>query len=126
MKTTSAATPQSGEFALLSATYKDTYARGIENYFLAKYYGNKYRRTDFTYQYTGLIDDLIDNDGETKCKLKTDKVSGFGVTDIETAFFQNKKFSTMKNYLRDKNPSGKNGRKYTSSDMDNLFSCWEL
>jgi len=51
---------------------------------------------------------------------------GFNSVDIETAFFQNKKFNTMKNYLREKNPSRKNGRKYTSSDMDNLFKCWGL
>jgi len=51
---------------------------------------------------------------------------GFNNVYIETAIFQNKKFSSMKNYLRDKNPSGKNGRKYTSSDMDNLFKCWGL
>ena len=51
---------------------------------------------------------------------------GFNSVDIETAFFQNKKFNTMKNYLREKNPSGKNGIKYTSSDLDALFNCWGL
>ena len=51
---------------------------------------------------------------------------GFNSVDIETAFFQNKKFSSMKNYLNDKYPSGKDGRKYTSSDLDALFKCWGL
>ena len=51
---------------------------------------------------------------------------GFNSVDIETAFFQNKKFNTMKNYLREKNPSGKNGVNYTSAQMNNLFSCWGL
>jgi len=49
---------------------------------------------------------------------------GFNSVDIETAFFQNKKFSSMKNYLRDKNPSGKNGRKYTETALNNLFKHW--
>ena len=51
---------------------------------------------------------------------------GFNSVDIESAFFQNKKFSSMKNYLNDKYPSGKDGRKYTSSDLDALFKCWGL
>ena len=51
---------------------------------------------------------------------------GFNNVYIETAIFQNKKSSSMKNYLKDKYPSGKNGRKYTSSDLDALFKCWRL
>lgn len=125
MKTTNAALPQSAEFALLSKTYADTYARGIENYFLSKRYGDKYKRTDFTSQYTGLVEDLIDNDNNSKCG-QNEYVYGFAISAIETGFFQNKKFSSMKNYLKDKNPFGKNGVKYTSAQMDNLFSCWGL
>jgi len=51
---------------------------------------------------------------------------GFNNVYIETAIFQNKKSSSMKNYLKDKYPSGKDGRKYTSSDLDALFKCWRL
>ena len=53
-------------------------------------------------------------------------VSGFSIGDIETAFFQNKKFSSMKSYLAGKNPSGENGVKYTPTAMDDLFKCWGL
>jgi len=130
MKTTSTGLPQSAEFALLSKTYKDTYARGIENYFLEKRYnkmGGEYRRRDYTSQYTGLVEDLIDVNKVSVCNPNfKELVSGFSITSIETAFFKNKKFSTMKNYLKDNNPSGKNGVKYTSSDLDNLFKCWGL
>ncbi len=127
MKTTSAATPQAGEFALLSDTYKETYARGVQNYFISKRYKNDDYKREYTAKYTGLVEDLIDENNVSYCnEYFKEKVSGFLISSIETAFFQNKKFSTMKNYLRDKNPSGKNGVNYTSSDMDNLFKCWGL
>lgn len=131
MKTTSTITPQSGEFELLSATYKDTYARGVENYFVDKRYNNKvkndkkdYRRRNYNSQYTGLVEDLMGTNSSSPCK--SSNIKGFSMTSIETAFFQNKKFSTMKSYLMKKNPSGKNGVKYTSSAMDKLFKCWGL
>ena len=126
MKTTSAATPQSGEFALLSATYKDTYARGIENYFINKRYNNgidEYRRR-VDYQYTGLVEDLMGTNPKSKCR--DSRISGFHITSIETAFFKNKKFSSMKKYLLNKNSSGVNGVKYTAESIDNLFKCWGL
>ncbi len=131
MKTTSTVTPQSGEFSLLPTAYKETYARGIENYFVAKKYGAGYQRRDYNNQYTGLVEDLQDEDGLSQCKKitdfdKKDKVSGFSIKNIETAFFQNKKFSTMKNYLKNKNPSGKNRVKYTSTALNDLFTCWGL
>ena len=130
MKTTSAVTPQSGEFGLLPTAYKETYARGIENFFVEKRYGKKYKRI-YTSQYTGLVEDLQDDDNSSQCKNMTDldkkdRVSGFSIGDIETAFFQNKKFSSMKSYLAGKNPSGENGVKYTPTAMDNLFKCWGL
>lgn len=126
MKTTSAGLPQAAEFSLLSKTYLDTYATGVQNHFIVKRYkDDKYKRL-YDIQYTGLVEDLMDSDGQSKCQDGVDKVSNFSITSIETAFFQNKKFSSMKNYLRDKNPSGKDGRKYTSSDLDNLFNCWGL
>jgi hypothetical protein len=127
MKTTSAATPQAGEFELLSDTYKETYARGIENYFINKRYNNgidEYRRRDYDYQYTGLVEDLMGTNPKSKCK--DSRISGFHITSIETAFFKNKKFSSMKKYLLNKNSSGVNGVKYTAESIDNLFKCWGL
>lgn len=131
MKTTSTASPQSLEFEGLSKTYRDTYARGIQNYFIMDRYKDAKCKADYDKQYTGLIEDLMDDDGKSKCKEVSgldikDDVSGFPITSIETVFFQNKKFSTMKDYLKKKNPSEKNGVKYTSTNIDNLFKCWGL
>ena len=127
MKTTNAALPQSAEFEGLSDTYKDTYARGVQNYFIMNRYKNDKYKKSYGLQYTGLVEDLMDENKVSDCDAKfKELVSGFSITAIETAFFKNKKFSTMKSYLKDHNPSGKNGVKYTSSDLDNLFNCWGL
>ena len=131
METTNPINPQWGEFTMLPAKYRDTYARGIQNYFIANRYGSKYMK-EYSEQYTGLIEDLVDkDDGETKCSSVSglflkDGVSGFPITSIETAFFQNKDFTSLKSFLMKNNPSGKNGVKYTSKAMDDLFKCWGL
>lgn len=130
MKTTNPVNPQWGEYTALMYKYRDTYARGVQNYFIADRYGSKYMR-EYDNQYTGLVEDLIDNDASSTCtKVKElsqrDNVSGFVIGNIETAFFQNKDFSSLKSYLIKNNPSGKNGVKYTSKAMDNLFKCWGL
>ena len=133
MKTTNPVNPQWGEFTMLTAKYRDTYARGIQNYFIADRYGysSEYIKS-YDKQYTGLVEDLIDkDDGKTECSSVSglflkDEVSGFSITGIETAFFKNKDFSSLKNYLVENNPSGKNGVKYTLKAMDNLFKCWGL
>ena len=133
METTNPINPQWGEFTMLTAKYRDTYARGIQNYFIADRYGysSEYIKS-YDKQYTGLVEDLIDkDDGKTECSSVSglflkDEVSGFSITGIETAFFKNKDFSSLKNYLVENNPSGKNGVKYTLKAMDNLFKCWGL
>ena len=103
----------------------------MENFFTERRYGMDYVRRDYTSQYTGLVEDLIDDGENTKCnvvskKLIKDKVSGFSMISIEEAFFQNKTFSGLKNYLMENNPSGKKGVKYTKTDINNLFKCWGL
>ncbi|MBR4786168.1 MAG: hypothetical protein IK012_13095 [Fibrobacter sp.] len=137
MKTTNMIEPQWSEFNSLDPVYKDSYAVGIQNYFIMKRYNHDnedYRRHlsgDVMYRYTDLVEDLYDDDGESNCekvadKKSRDKVSGFSIKNIEKAFFQNKGFSTMKNYLMDNNPSGENGVIYSKKDMDNLFKCWGI
>ena len=131
MKTTEALLPQIQEYIDLPDRYKETYARGVENYFLAKRYGQGYRRTDYDTTYTGLVDDLQDNDNGSDCKntkniKHKDAVSGIPMKNIETAFFNNKNFKSFKKYLKSKNLSGENGVKYTANDMDDLFACWGL
>lgn len=127
MKTTNAALPQMAEFSLLPIEFKETYARGIENYFVDKRYNKgkvEYRRRDYDSTYTGLIEDLIGTNPVSKCK--DSRISGFKIPSIETSFFQNKKSSSMKKHLLDKNASGVNGVKYTKESIDKLFKCWGL
>lgn len=127
MKTTNPANPQWGEFTMLMAKYRDTYARGIENFFIANRYNDddhEFRRRDYDGQYTGLVEDLIGSYEDSPCRQKN--VYGFSIVSIENAFFQNKDFSSLKSYLMKNNPSGKNGVKYTSKAMDSLFKCWGL
>lgn len=127
METTNPVNPQWGEFTMLLAKYRDTYARGIENVFIADRYNDKYheyRRRDYGRQYTGLVEDLMGTYEESPCRQKS--IYGFSIASIETAFFKNQDYSSMKTYLMINNPSGKNGVKYTSKAMDNLFKCWGL
>lgn len=127
MKTTAELLPQSEEFSQLPQKYKESYAVGIENYFVDKRYNDTkrvYRKGYGKDKYTGIVEDLMGTNASSPCKQS--EISGFSITAIESAFFNNKKFSTMKSYLMKKNPSGKNGVRYTSSAMDKLFKCWGL
>ena len=127
MKTTNPVNPQWGEYTALMYKYRDTYARGVQNYFIADRYNDEYheyRRRDYGRQYTGLVEDLIGSYEDSPCRQKN--IYGFSIVSIENAFFQNKDFSSLKSYLMKKNPSGKNGVKYTSKAMDDLFKCWGL
>ena len=69
-------------------------------------------------------EDLIGTNPVSKCK--DSRISGFKIPSIETSFFQNKKSSSMKKHLLDKNASGVNGVKYTKESIDKLFKCWRL
>ena len=79
----------------------------------------------YFHEYTGIVADLIDNDAETADKLaKIDNVSGFTIKQIETAFFNSKSMESLKTYLKENYPSGKDGRKYSNSSIDALFNYW--
>ena len=129
MKTTNTAMPAWTEFEFtLPNAYKESYARGIQNYFIRKRYGeSKYHSLKSSYNktYTGIVEDLIDANDISDCGNQ-ENVSGFSLQQIETSFLQNKSFSAMKKHLMNNNPSGKNNVKYTTSSMNNLFSCWGL
>lgn len=116
--------PQSEEFSQLSATFRDTYARGIENVFLGARYGDSYKRRDYNYQYTGLVEDLMGTNSSSNCKENS--VYGFSVVDIEESFFQSKTFNAQKNYLKTHNASGQNGAHYNNYDLDSIYDCWRL
>ena len=103
--------------------FRNTYTRGLEYFFQKK----RYHSVDLSYftNYTGLIPDLIDNDGKTADgKKNIDKVKGFSMIDIEKAIFATKSLNELKNYLKKNYPSGKNGRSYTNGDLDKLFDYW--
>lgn len=129
MKTDYALYPQVAEYNwVLTPTYKDSYARGVQNYFIEQRYNSTAYNAPYDLQYTGIVKDLMDNNPKVEWSCtKLDRVSGFNIVNIEEAFFQNQDFSSMKKYLIKNNPPGKNGvNKYSSTDMDNLFKCWGL
>lgn len=123
-----------GNYSDLDTVYIESFARGIEIYFARKRYAdpelimmvNGHVYGTYGHIYTGLVDDLIDNVTTTAdAKKNIDKVSGFTIKEIETAFFNSKSWDALKSYIKNNYPSGKNGRKYTSSDLDNLFDYWK-
>lgn len=124
-----------GTYSDLKTIYLETYARGIEMFFAKERYGNpgvyfstkdKKNIPSYFHDYTGLVADLIDDTKSTAdLKRGIDNVSGFNIKDVETAFFNSNSMSSLKKYLKEKFPSGKGGRKYTDSDMDELFEYWE-
>ena len=107
--------------------FRNTYTRGVENYFTTKRYGSP-AHTNFNKDYTGIFDDLMDSDKNYKAKngvvASGDAVQGFKITELEKSVFGSSDLDGMKKYLKKNYPSGSNGRKYTESAMDNLFNYW--
>lgn len=107
--------------------FRNTYTRGVENYFTTKRYGSP-AHTNFNKDYTGIFDDLMDSDKNYKAKngvvASGDAVQGFKITELEKSVFGSSNLDGMKKYLKKNYPSGSNGRKYTESAMDNLFNYW--
>ena len=130
--------PQSVEFSNLPTRLKETYAVGIDYYFQKKRYGNKggagwdgYGRIyDYwsSNGYTGLVQDLIDNDSyfakdAEKSKKTGDAVSGFTINEIENAVIHSTSWNGLRDYIK-KNYPANSKRKYKAADMDKLFDYW--
>lgn len=122
-----------GNYSSFKKIFKESFARGMEMYFaqvryvdpLATYIIDGIFYSYYFHEYTGIVADLIDNDAETADKLaKIDNVSGFTIKQIETAFFNSKSMESLKTYLKENYPSGKDGRKYSNSSIDALFNYW--
>lgn len=122
-----------GDYFNFAPIFKETYATGNSIYFTKERYGdpavyyvfNGTLYCNYGHIYTGLVADLIDDEISTADGKKyIDNVSGFNIKDIESAFFNSTSITSLKKYIIEKFPSGTNGRKYTSSDMDNLFDYW--
>jgi len=107
---------------------KESWAMGVETYLTLKKYPT-YRCYNFG-AYTGIIMDLIDSD-EFFQKLKNgdeisgDKVSGFRIAELEKAVFKSHTLSDLKQHLLKDYPSGKGGRSYSKSAMNELFDYWD-
>lgn len=114
-------------FFKLPYGFRNTYTRGVENYFTTKRYGSP-AHTNFNKDYTGIFDDLMDNDKNYKAKngvvASGDAVQGFKITELEKSVFGSSDLDGMKKYLKKNYPSGSNGRKYTESALNNLFNYW--
>lgn len=114
-------------FFKLPSGFRNTYTRGVEDFFTQKKYGspanNNYDKT-----YTAIFGDLIDGDKDYKKKngvvSSGDAVKGFEITELEKGVFNSSSLNGLKNYLMEKYPSGVNGRSYTKDAMNNLFNYW--
>ena len=116
------------KFFKLPENFRNTYARGIENYFSKKRYGGIVR-DDFTNVYTGIFDDLMDDASYYFAKDNGPKkygefVSGFSIIELENSVFNSSSLDDMKQYLKKTySPSAK--RKYSEKYLDNLFEYWK-
>jgi hypothetical protein len=102
----------------------ESFSQGIEWYLTNKRYpGN---RVDYFNIYTGIIEDLIDDDIFTSNRSDIgDYVQGFTIKQIENAFFESFMFVEVRDKLKSKYPSGSTtGLLYTITDYDNLFAYW--
>lgn len=123
-----------GSYSDLPKNFKETLAKGFDWYFTKSRYGsydiyytgldgNTY--IEYFHDYTGLIQDLMDSDNLSANKdKKIDYVKGFTIKQIETAFFNSKSLSKLKDYIKTNYPSGENGVSYTKSNLDKLFDYW--
>lgn len=122
-----------GNYSSFKKVFKESFARGMEMYFaqvryidpFAVYIIDGVSYSYYFHDYTGIVADLIDSDAETADELaRVDNVSGFTIKQIETAFFNSKSMESLKSYLKENYPPGKDGRKYTNSSIDVLFNYW--
>ena len=136
MRTNSWYFPKTIEFYNLPIRLKESYAAGMDWHFQVKRYGsfypyNKERLSGYysSMGYTGLIQDLIDGNlmyarDYIKKTPDGDQVSGFTINQIEKAFYKSYSWDGLKENLKKDYPSGKDGRSYTATAMDNLFKHW--
>lgn len=130
--------PQSVEFYNLPTRLKESYAVGLDYYFQKKRYGklggSGWDGTGRVYDYwskngyTGIVEDLMDNDGlyakdANKSKTTGESVSGFTLQELEKAFVHSSSWSELKKYIKKNYPPNAT-RKYTTANMDKLFEYW--
>ncbi|WP_295681192.1 hypothetical protein [uncultured Fibrobacter sp.] len=117
------------KFFDLPEDFRNTYTRGVENFFAEKRYGVP-GQTYHSNVYTGIIEDLQDSDAFYKPKgdgyvvVKGDAVRGFNIVDLEKAVFATSSLTELKKYLKKHYPSNAGGRVYTNQAMDDLFNYW--
>ncbi len=115
--------PSVQEYSKLPKKLKETYARGIEWFLTKTKYGNSWS-TSYSGNYTGLFQDLIDNDSRYASGLYGDNVSGFTAAQIELSVFKVTTWDGLLSSLISTYPSNTSGRVYTQSAMESLFKYW--
>lgn len=122
MKTNNALLPQSAEFALLPTRLKETYAAGMDWHYKRLRYGGN-RVYSYHKAYTGLFEDLIDNNTWT-CPVSgkaaiAETVQGFTIQQLEQEVYR----STTWNGFRDRLKNTAIGSTQKTA-IDNLFAFW--
>ena len=97
---------------------KESFARGIQWYLTKKVYTNYSIGYDSTY--TGLVQDLIDNDGfKAGSASVVENVSGFSIAEIEQSVLGMGTWASWKNNIKSKYPYNS-----TIGNIDALYSLW--
>lgn len=115
--------PQVEEFSNLPTRLKETYTKGIEWYLTGKRYGGNWQPV-YLKNYTGLIQDLVDNDNKYASGIYGDFVSGYTVPQIEATLLKVISWDDLKAKLKKDYPSEASGHLYTKESMDALFKYW--
>lgn len=116
----------------ISSDVKETFARGVQWRYHSRRYQNafapfSYFKTDKGIRYTGLVEDLIDNNTTyaQRGQIGVDLIQGFTMKQIETCLFKSFGFGEFTNKLKTTCPSGSAaGLNYSTTDFDNLCSYW--
>lgn len=113
-------------FALVDDCVADSWAVGVQDYFsLRKYgrYGRLISHSSYGSQYTGVVNDLRDNDVEDSRFNQGyyyDKVSGYTLLDVQKALKGVTKWATFKNQIK----NVKSIDDETKKNIDDLFYYW--
>ncbi|KMQ49530.1 hypothetical protein CHISP_3566 [Chitinispirillum alkaliphilum] len=118
----------------IESIIKESFATGIEWYFCIKRYGKNTLEFNYSTDYTGIVEDLIDTDisyasrgggfAPGNLRNKTERVSGFTIKQIENALFKSNTWNQFRDNLKADYPSRSGGPRYTEREIDNLFANW--
>lgn len=124
-------------FSYISSDVKETFTRGVQWRFHNRRYPTvsdanapfSYFKTDKGIRYTGLVQDLVDNNTTYAQRdylgQNLDLVQGFTMKQIENCLFKSFGYGEFTNKLKTTYPSGSStGLSYSITDFDNLCTYW--